>query len=51
VIEAGLRVLNPAGDVTPAELVAALITENGINDAAGLQPRRRLELKAWKIIN
>jgi methylthioribose-1-phosphate isomerase len=38
VIEEGLRVRNPADDVTPAELVAALITENGINDAAGSQP-------------
>jgi methylthioribose-1-phosphate isomerase len=51
VIEEGLRVRNPAGDVTPAEVVAAMITKNGINDAAASQPRRRLELKAWKIIN
>jgi len=51
VIEEGLRVRNPAGDVMPAMLVAALITENVINDAAASQPRRRLELKAWKIIN
>jgi methylthioribose-1-phosphate isomerase len=30
VIEEGIRVRNPAGDVTPAELVTAVITENGV---------------------
>jgi len=36
---AGSRALNPAFDITPAQLVTALVTEHGVFDAspAGLQ--------------